>query len=169
MLYPAYHLLATMLLGLSADGFVPDVDLQIDGNGNLGLSNWPAGTWQVRAVLVNQDGDFQTGLSTELTYNNQFGTICPAFVSVQTNFIQPQLGWSIRVYRLNGAPILPATPNVDYATYSCNDAGNLAAYCQSGTQFPLPGDGVLHNPAFTGRDDVLNNTVFRSSFQEFEP
>ncbi len=143
----------TVLLGAaSASAQVQSIDR--GGLGNSASRNWPAGTWEVAALLLDSSGQPVGGLSAGFTVT-LFGTTYPAFVTVDMVTAAPDTSHTIRVYRVQGT-LEPGTFGADYADYSCDAGGGMIEeFCDAASSgSPIDGNGALSQEDFLGTGTV---------------
>ena len=122
------------------------------GLGNSPAWNWPAGTWDVVAVLLDGSGQPIGGLSLGYTYTHS-GTTYPAFVTVDMLASALSSNHTIRVLRKQGPITGPTDPDAEVADFPCDDGGGgLAAICDADSASSLidgTGVGRLRDPDFS--------------------
>ncbi len=139
----------------SATAFAQVASITRGGLGNSPSWNWPAGTWNVAAMLVDANGAPIGGLSAGYSYTHS-GTTYPAFVTVDMVASAPDASHFIRVYRSQD-PLVPGTFGADYAEYACDAGGGvLEDFCNadSAGSYIGGGSGYLIDPDFTASGTV---------------
>ena len=134
----------------SATAFAQVASITRGGLGNSPSWNWPAGTWNVAAVLVDANGAPIGGLSAGYSYTHS-GTTYPAFVTVDMLSSAPSGAWAIRVLRKQGPITDPFDFDAEFADYGCSDGlGGVADACDADTAASLVNDfsGHLREPDF---------------------
>lgn len=144
------------------------------GLGNAPTWNWPAGTWFVAAVLLDESGSVIGGLSQGFSVVTS-GSVYPAFVEVEMLATATSLD-RIRVFRKQSA-ISPGDTGVEFADYLCDDGGGgVEAICDASAPSPVGGGfGQLRETEFTGVGTVPDGSLgvghdrSRRTRQRFRP
>jgi|GEM_PF-6351446 len=105
--------------------------------GNNPDYNWPEGTWFVRMIFVDPDGNLLGNLSdkwqTSVSGNVYY------LLRLNTQHGVPSTDYKLRVYRtMQGDFSLNNLSWVGYADYSCNAGGSIASYCKAGSDIDGP-------------------------------
>ena len=126
-------------------------ELARTGFGNSPSWNWPAGTWEVAAVLLDSNGQPVGGLSPGFSTTLP-GTLYPAGVSVDMLASAPNASHRIRVLRKQGAILGPRDRDAEIADFPCDDGGGgIAAICDADSAASyIDGEiGQLRDPDFS--------------------
>lgn len=117
-------------------------------NANVTAWNWPAGTDQVKAVLLdatlNPIGALSAGFSFSATGNIHPGSVTYTLVSA------PAASSTIRFYRTTNATLTRGDTNVAFADFACTSTP-----CAAGSNSRATAANTLQNGAFTGTGTVL--------------
>lgn len=131
--------------------------ISVDGSGNDPTFNWSAGTWHVKAILMDGWGNAVGNLSDGVIMVNP-GNAYPAFVSVQMRRSAPST-YRIRVFR-NLGPISQGDTNVEFADFGCDDPDTPKS-CDflSGGSLISDANGRLKETDFTGVGVVPDGAI----------
>ncbi len=139
-------------LGFStvAAGQVTSIDF--GSNANVAQWNWPAGTYQVKAVLLDATLNPIGALSTGFSFSTP-GSLNPGSVTY-TLVSAPASTSTIRFYRTTNATLTAGDTNVAFADFACT-----ATPCAAGSNALATAANTLQNGAFTGTGTVLPVTL----------
>lgn len=139
-------------LGFSAGAAGQVTSIATGGSANVPAWNWPAGTYQVKAVLLDATLSPIGGLSTGFSFGAT-GSVHPSLVTY-TLVSAPVTSSTIRFYRTTNATLNPGDTNVAFADFVCTSTP-----CAAGSNPLATASNTLQNPAFTGTGTVLPVTL----------